>query len=126
MVLGKRIDLIYYEKKTIPFRVGYSIGTVYMIDPEDYNRFKLYNVGYCPSTQDFYYNRMIRLPKKLIEHFESRRYRGEILEKEMEEIGICKSSDVAKLFEDYQSAQIQKEIAKEKVLNLKRNLKPKK
>lgn len=126
MLFNKDYEFVYYDEKLIPIRVGYSIGTVYTIDPEDYHSFKLYNVGYCPSTKDFYYNRGIHLPKKLIEYFESRYHNPEILEKEMEEIGIYRKNDFDKLFEDYNNAQLQTELIREKTLSLKRGLKTKK
>ncbi len=126
MSLDKKIELVYYDEKLIPIRVGYSIGTVYTMDPEDNHRFKLYDVGYCPSTKDFYYNRGIHLPKKLIEYFESGYHNPEFLKKEMEEIGIYRKNAFTKLFEDYNNAQVQTELIREKTLSLKRGLKAKK
>ena len=122
-MLNKKIELIYYEEKLIPIRFGYSIGTVYTDDPEDYYGFKLYNAGYCPSTKEFYYNRSIHLPKRVVEHFENKRIRSEILEEEMQELGIYNKNDVDKLFNDYNDARLQTEMIKEKTLNLKRRLK---
>ena len=60
MKYGK-MEIVYDNGRP---RLGYSLGTVYDINIDDYNCFKLYNVGYCPATQEFYFNRDVHLPKK--------------------------------------------------------------
>ena len=125
MQLDKKIEIVFYDKKLFPIKLGYSLGTVYTIDVEDMHKFKLYNFGYCPSTKDFYYNRAIRLPKLLIEHFEDRYINREILENEMKELGIYKKNDVDGLLNDYNDARMQSEMTREKTLRLKRSLKAK-
>jgi len=122
MELDKKIEFVYYGDKFLSIKIGYSLGTVYTIDPTDYHKFKLYNVGYCKATKDFYYNRNIHLPKRLIEYFESR-FHSENIEKEMEELGIYKKCDVDRLLDDYNNSMVQSEITKEKTLKLARTLK---
>lgn len=121
---GKK-EIVYCEDKLLPLKIGYSLATIYMTDPNKFNRYRLLNFGYCPSDNSFYYNRNIHLPKKLIEYFEKSGKSEKILQ-EMQEIGICDGSDVDAILKQYNDTKIQNEIAKEKTLNLKRTLKIKK
>lgn len=123
MLFNKDYEFIYCNGK---IRIGYSIGTVYNINPNDYYRFELYNVGYCKSIKEFYYNKNIHLSKELIEYFEDRYIPREQLEAEMQEIGIYDGSDVDAILKQYNDTKVQNELTKEKALNLKRALKTKK
>ena len=82
-IKGKR-EFFYAEEKLVSWRIGYSLGTVYKIGINS-DKYELYNFGYCPSLDEFYYNKSIRLPKKLIEYFERFRFPSEELEEEMDE-----------------------------------------
>ena len=123
MKLSKNIEIVIYEEKIIPFKIGHHIGTVYTTAIHDLYKLKLYNVGYCPSTKEFYYNRNIRLPRALINHFEDRNGPYKRLIREMEELGIYNKNDVDRLLDEYNDAVAQTEIIKEKTLSLQRSLK---
>lgn len=55
-------EIVYCEDEVVPYKIGYSLGTVYDIEN---NKYKLYNFGYCPSKNDYYCNDNIHLPKKV-------------------------------------------------------------
>ena len=124
MNLSGKKELVLYEKNILPIKRGYSIGTVYEFRLSIKRICELYNVGYCPATKEFYYNRNIHLPKRLIKYFEENGHTPGI-EKEMEELGIYNKDDVDKLIEEYNDSQIQMVKLQEKTLNLKRSLKHK-
>ncbi len=122
MSFVKRRELTYSEDKFIPFRTGYSLGTVYMLNPETHSTIKLQNFGYCPAEKEFYYNRNIHLPKEIIEYFENRCLNNKTIA-QMEELGIYNSDDTDKLIRQYENSKVQTEIEKEKILNFKRTIK---
>lgn len=113
-VLGKA-ELVYCEEKFIPWRKGYSLGVVYDYDPKNLHQFKLYNFGYCPSYDEFYINECVRLPKKLIEHFESTNIPQDQLEKEMNEMGIPYLKSFWMLIQDYNDTTKDKSVYFERI-----------
>lgn len=117
---GKR-ETIIDNDKLFPYRIGYSLGTVYDVNPDTKISYKLYNFGYCPSMQKFYFNFHVHLPKEIIEYFESSPMTPK-KKQEMQEIGIYQKDDVDSLLMYYNETKAQNEIAKEKTLNLRRTL----
>lgn len=125
----------YDEKKEIlfcdeglPIKFGYSLGTVYEAKWDSYYHrasYKLYNYGYCPAEEGFYYiNRNIHLPKNLIKYFENGIMDTKKKE-EMQEIGIHNIDDINALLREFDKAKTQSEIAKQKILNLSKTIKNK-
>lgn len=119
-IKGKR-EFFYAEEKLVSWRIGYSLGTVYKIGINS-DKYELYNFGYCPSLDEFYYNKSIRLPKKLIEYFERFRFPSEELEEEMMQIGIYHINDSYKLVREYEDAKACQKLCVEKIKKLNRNL----
>ena len=114
---GKKIEIVYDNKRLISRRIGYSLGTVYTINPFEEQRFELFNVGYLPSTKEYYYNKNVHLPKSLVEYFESKFTSREKLEQEMRYYGIYRKDEIDMLIEDHYNEQVQ---SKGNILSLKR------
>ena len=55
-------EMVYYENENFPYKMGYSLGTVYTIENDKY---KLHNFGFCPSVNDYYFNLSIHVPRKI-------------------------------------------------------------
>jgi len=78
----KRIkkELVYIETEDFPYKTGYSLGTMYTIEN---NKYKLYNFGFCPGIDSYYYNLAVHIPKKLrkvISSFEVNETNSSLLE----------------------------------------------
>ena len=118
----RKLEFYIDGDKLIPFRRGYSLGTVYDMHPDDYYRIKLMNVGYSPSEKDFYFTYNVHLPKKVIEYLESKE-ENESLRKELEELGIVRRNEVSKMINTYRELEAKTEMEKQKILALNRTLK---
>ena len=73
MYVSKFIDKKIYEPyidEDNKLHVGYSIGIVYTKNPERENCYKLYNLGFLPEKNIFYYNRNIHIDKRILTSFE--------------------------------------------------------
>ena len=121
----KNIEAYYDDRHFFSFRRGYSLGTVYDFNPDDYYRYRLFNVGYSPSEKDFYFNYNVHLPKRVRKYLESKEKSPE-LEQEMAELGIVPRNEVSKMISDYEDFNAKAEMEREKLLNLKRTLRAKK
>lgn len=112
--------------------VGVSIGTVYQ-DIQDIvyktDTIELFNLVYVPRTEEFMFNKNIRLSRDLVEYYESLNlYNSSFLERthytsrrdvfqELESIGIMSASDVDSLIHSYRELAAQKEGVKQKIIS---------
>ena len=117
--------------------VGVSIGTVYQ-DIQDIvyktDTIELFNLVYVPRTEEFMFNKNIRLSRDLVEYYESLNlYNSSFLERthytsrrdvfqELESIGIMPASDVGSLVRSYQELATQKERVKQKIIDFSHSL----
>ena len=117
--------------------VGVSIGTVYQ-DIQDIvyktDTIELFNLVYVPRTEEFMFNKNIRLSRDLVEYYESLNlYNSSFLERthytsrrdvfqELESIGIMPASDVGSLVRSYHELAAQKEMVKQKIIGSSHSL----
>ncbi len=121
----KKVEFIFCEDKSIvSVKIGYSLGTVYISNLKSDKGYELFNFGYCPSIKDFYYNKNVHLPKKVVEYFESVG-KSKIVDGQMRELGIYNKEDISSLLQEYNELQTKTEIQREKILNFKRTIKNK-
>lgn len=49
---------------------GYSLATVYRINPKTVSTYELLNFGYCPNIKEFYFNKNVDFPEELVKQLE--------------------------------------------------------
>lgn len=94
----KKLELVRSEDKYIKWHIGYSLGTLYEKNIDN-NTIELWNLGYCPASRDFYYDKNIHFPKEIVNYFNGAEYSKQniIL---MEEYGIYNLQSLVELYED--------------------------
>lgn len=110
------VELVYCDEMLFPMRVGYSLGTVYRVNPKTSNTYELLNFGYCPKIQEFYFNRNVNLPKKVVKLIESMNISKDS-EHTIEEFDIYRYEDIAYLLNQYENMEKQKKLLRKKILN---------
>ncbi|HOB25926.1 MAG TPA: hypothetical protein PLB45_04575 [Bacilli bacterium] len=116
-------------------RIGYHICNVFFIKDNNqgetfdynFNTIQLYGFGYCPKTQDFYYNKNIKLPNRIVKYFDGCTYSKENIEL-LKSIGVVDYYDenmvaLKQQFHDYQANEIKQEVESFKIKQRKQLLK---
>lgn len=116
-------------------RIGYHICNVYIKKDNNVGEFfnynedtiELYGFGYCPHTKKIYFNKLIKLPKRIVKYFNGAPYTKENIEL-LESLGVFdyydnRISNFEKQLEDYQANEIKVEVEKFKEKESQRLLK---
>ncbi len=117
-----KAERISKGKSGIPLKKGYSLGTVYRVNPNTSNTYELLNFGYCPSDSTFYFNKNVKLQKEIVSRIEKMPVSKESSEFLLE-LGLYNYNDIDMLLIQYNKANENVEMAKRKILNLKQTLK---
>ena len=117
-----KAERISKGKNGIPLKKGYSLGTVYRINPNTSNTYELLNFGFCPSDNTFYFNKNLKLPKEIVSKVEKMVISPKTSEFLLE-LGLYSYEDVDILLNQYAKASENAELSKRKILNLKQTLK---
>ena len=117
--------------------LGVSVGTVYQNVQDIVYKIdciELFNLVYVPRTEEFMFNKKIRLSQGLVDYYESLNlYSHSFIEhthyasrkdvfQELESIGIMPASDVGSLVRSYQELATQKERVKQKIIDFSHSL----
>ena len=112
--------------------LGVSVGTVYQNVQDIVYKIdciELFNLVYVPRTEEFMFNKKIRLSQGLVDYYESLNlYSHSFIEhthyasrkdvfQELESIGIMPASDVDSLIHSYRELAAQKEGVKQKIIS---------
>ena len=122
MKYNGKAERISKGKSGIPLKKGYSLGTVYRVNPNTSNTYELLNFGYCPSDNTFYFNKNVKLEKEIvikIEKMPVSKETGQFLL----DLGLYSYNEVDILLNQYNKANENVEMVKRKILNLKTTLK---
>ena len=96
----KEKEKVYSEDSFYILRTGYSVATVYFVNPETKVNYKLLNYGFCPYDNHFYYDENIHLPRDFVNYFESCEVSSENEDK-MRECGLITLTEAFNLANQY-------------------------
>ena len=121
MANKKRREMFLSNDKLVPIKVGYSLGTVYRVNPVTNSTYEILNFGYCPIDGSFYYNRNINLPEEIVSYCESANI-SSAMDEQMQKMGLFSYDDVERLLNNYYRAKDDVVKSKQKILNIKETL----
>jgi len=122
MTYDGKAEIVFLEGNSFPLMTGYSLATVFRINPKTFNTYELLNFGYCPAIKKFYFNRNITIPMEAVKKFQEMEISKDS-EKIMLEYGLFSYNDVDMLLTNYENANQHFDICRYKLLNLKKVLK---
>ena len=109
-------------KLGLPITKGYSLGTVYRVNPNTSTTYELLNFGFCPSDNTFYFNKNLKLQPEIVSKIEKMPVSSKAAEFLLE-LGLYAYEDVDVLLTQYNKANETVEMSKRKILNLRHTLK---